>query len=537
MDAESVRREMAARYRFLMAALMGAAVLPLWGGFTAAAVTTVDLAGQQAVGQAAGVKYWSVGTAVFSPNGTLAFTAGVGTKSTGPLTSVGYIGQPVGYQVFAKQGDPLPSAGAGDTITTPQFSSISNAGVGVGLDVFSGSNAGVYSSAVCVGNASSFTAIAAPGQTAPAGGAYSGLFQNPVISADGQVAFAGEVTSAPGGVFVYAHQTTTAVAIGGAAAPGLPYSFYQFNSSPNISDGGVVSFVATTGGPGNLGPIGMWNGKAGALNLVASTGGAAPGAPSGAAFGTFDTRVPAVNRAGQLAFRGHIGGGSVNSTSDTGIWTTLSGSLGLVAREGSQAPGMPAGVKYGDFGGGQSTNDPVLNNGMIAFPAALTGSTVTGAIFGGAPGALSPLVLAGQPVAGLPASISTVDFYDLDMNSSGQLVFYADLAGPNLNQFDSQAILSYDPLLGVSLVAWGGQPIAGTNITPYNGAVLNGGTGVDHPHVLSDGGLVVFTSFGSPGNQIVVTAVPEAGSLLWLGAGGLIALTGRRSRSSVSCCT
>jgi hypothetical protein len=495
------------------------------------ATTIVDLEGQQAVGQAAGIKYWTVGAANLSANGTITFSPGVGTSGTGTLTTVGYIGQPTGFQAFAQQGNALSSAGPGDTITDPAFSGLSNTGTGVGMDIFAGANSGTYSETITFGNATSFTAIASPGQTAPAGGTYTGLFENPEISFDGQVAFAAELSSAFAGVFLYSNQTVTNVALSGQTAPGVAVPFYQFNNSPNISNGGLVTFVANTGGPGNLGPTGIWTGSVGSLQLVASSISAAPGAGAGATFASFNSSVPPVNRDGQLAFRASLQlSGAVTSANDTGIWTNLSGSLQLVAREGNQAPGMPAGVKYGDFGGGQSTNDPVLNNqGIIAFPATLTGSTVSDAIFGGTPGALAPLVLAGQPVAGLPASITTLGFYDLDMNASGQIVFYASLSGSQLNQFDSNAILAYNPGNGVSLVAWGGQAIPGTSLTPNNGVEFDSGTGADHPTVLSDSGLVAFTAFASSGNAIVVTAIPEPASLTLFAAAACFMLNSRRS--------
>ena len=122
---------------------------------------------------------------------------------------------------------------------------------------------------------------------------------------------------------------------------------------------------------------------------------------------------------------------------------------------------------FGDFSSTQSTLDPSLNNQAIAFPTTLTGSFVGGAIFVGVPGSFKPVVIAGQPVNGLPSSVTTLGFYQIDMNALGQIVFYANLTGPGINSYTNKAILSYDPTLGVNLVAWAGAPIPGTNYTPY----------------------------------------------------------------------
>ena len=56
-----------------------------------------------------------------------------------------------------------------------------------------------------------------------------------------------------------------------------------------------------------------------------------------------------LNDAGQTAFHGTLTGSGMDTTNDVGIWSEGSGSLALVAREGSQAPGTPSGVNYSDI--------------------------------------------------------------------------------------------------------------------------------------------------------------------------------------------
>ena len=46
-----------------------------------------------------------------------------------------------------------------------------------------------------------------------------------------------------------------------------------------------------------------------------------------------------LNDAGQVAFRANLTGSGVDSTNYQGVWSEGSGSLALVARTGSQAPG------------------------------------------------------------------------------------------------------------------------------------------------------------------------------------------------------
>jgi hypothetical protein len=108
------------------------------------------------------------------------------------------------------------------------------------------------------------------------------------------------------------------------------------------------------------------------LRTVALTGQQAPGTLSGVAYASLST--PVLNAAGRTAFAATVSGNDVDSTNNLGIWSEGSGSLALVAREGSQAPGTPNGVNFGVF-----VNELVLNAaGQTAFYATLTGDIVTG---------------------------------------------------------------------------------------------------------------------------------------------------------------
>src|SRR5262245_39015460 len=98
------------------------------------------------------------------------------------------------------------------------------------------------------------------------------------------------------------------------------------------------------------------------LRTVALTGQPAPGTAGGATFETFGALVhtqelwdyggAVLNDAGQIAFRANVTGSGVDSTNNQGVWSEGSGSLSLVARTGSQAPGAASGVNF--------KTDPVL---------------------------------------------------------------------------------------------------------------------------------------------------------------------------------
>ena len=129
---------------------------------------------------------------------------------------------------------------------------------------------------------------------------------------------------------------------------------------------------------------------------VALTGTAAPAGGNytvtAAGFGN-----PAINAAGQVAFRADLTGPS----SPNGIFTGTPGALQTVALQGPATPG-PAG-SYGSF------SNPVLNGaGQVAFDATgLFGGSSTQGMFTGVPGTIQTVVLNGTvaPVGGNYSSI------------------------------------------------------------------------------------------------------------------------------------
>jgi hypothetical protein len=138
---------------------------------------------------------------------------------------------------------------------------------------------------------------------------------------------------------------------------------------------GHIAFSGTlqigTGAVTDVNNTGVWSQGSGALDLVAREGSQAPGIPSGGLFDSFGFSSPVINDAGQTAFRADLrsGAGGVTINNNSGVWSEGTGALALVAREGDQAPGAPIGANFDDFFIGQH---PVLNSaGQTAFVAGL----------------------------------------------------------------------------------------------------------------------------------------------------------------------
>ena len=85
-------------------------------------------------------------------------------------------------------------------------------------------------------------------------------------------------------------------------------------------------------------------------NWAFRTGDAAPGMPAGAVFSDFAAPVMPSLGGFSAAFRGKVKGPGVTAANDEGIWWRKTGGpWTLVAREGSQPPGAPAGAQWKSF--------------------------------------------------------------------------------------------------------------------------------------------------------------------------------------------
>ena len=141
--------------------------------------------------------------------------------------------------------------------------------------------------------------------------------------------------------------------------PGIPsgarYGDF-YNCRPVINSAGTVAFSFTMQND----PFGVinssrnsaiWTGPAGGLSLDFWEG-TSTEAPTNANFGEIYTAAVGLvqNDHNEIAFQGKITGSGVSTANDSCLWAGSSNQLTLVAREGSQAPTLPAGATFGSFG-------------------------------------------------------------------------------------------------------------------------------------------------------------------------------------------
>jgi hypothetical protein len=222
------------------------------------------------------------------------------------------------------------------------------------------------------------------------------------------------------------------------------------------------------------GSVGLWSEGAGGLNLVARNGTQAPGAPAGvnlsfsSGLQPYHLDWPKVNDAGQTAFMATLTGAGVTSANNWGVWSNSSGSLELLARAGSQAPGTPSGVNFG-----VSTFTPfpafvgaINDSGHIALWANVTGTGIVGnqsyGIWQGTSSGLALVTRSGISAAGAPVGVNVeIPLGVTALNNAAQVGFAANLTGIGVNSTNNEGLFSSGSG-SLTLVVRKGSQAAGT---------------------------------------------------------------------------
>jgi len=267
----------------------------------------------------------------------------------------------------------------------------------------------------------------------------------------------------------------------GQAAPGVPGAVFQsFDQIPMIDQNGTIvfrAFLEHSGTVSDGNDEGIWSGTPGNFSLIARENSlvpnGTPGVPEGLRFesslllgnvsghGFFfnsgnlggsqfivtqaglsrvayrdmnmggDPANPllfhglagpvlALNASGQYAFGGEflVGSGGVTDSNKSGLWANLDGTLKLIARQGSQVDGMPAGTTWsGDF-----LYPEISDTGKVFFKGVLSNGKFGFFAFDGV--STHPVALNTDQVSGAPAGtvFGTVPVAQPRINSRGDLV-------------------------------------------------------------------------------------------------------------------
>jgi len=303
------------------------------------------------------------------------------------------------------------------------------------------------------------------------------------------------------------------------AAPGTAYagSFAGLESQA-----GIAFRASTTAGSGLF-----TEDTGGAFAPLVMEGDAAPGT-SGAVFGGFFLPFSPgrIDANGTLMFQNTLqsGIGGVTSANDTGFW----GPNGLIAREGDQAPGAPAGALFQGFAGVE------LDDAGFAFRAALqtgpggvTSANNTGLWRPDDDGGVILLTREGDAVPGLPG----VSFADLAsaavaVNAQGETAFLAGftIGSGGVTTANDKALFFADAHGLLTLLLREGDILPGLG-TLQSLEALGG---------LNEAGQIAVKAFfapsGAPVNTVVLLlSIPEP-SIAWMLGFGFALLGAQRRR-------
>jgi hypothetical protein len=293
-----------------------------------------------------------------------------------------------------------------------------------------------------------FRTVALSGQPAPGapdGGVFANFFRSPVLNRNGQVAFTASSAGPSGegvGIWSEGAGNLALIARRGMSAPGTDVNF-SILLDPLISSGGQTAFPAVLSGPGVTvaNRAGFWSDASGILQLVAREGSPAPNAADGTQFARIGSEAGLFNPigltlgiddAGRPAFFAGLNGPSVDTSNDETIWSARTGSLNLVAREGSPAPAIAGNDDWGELG------SPVFVNGIgqLAFAARIGPDWEggTGSIWTELDGVFRQVASEGSAVPGTPAGTTFGSFIDLALNNAGDTAIIAEIGdGPDVS--------------------------------------------------------------------------------------------------------
>jgi hypothetical protein len=487
----------------------------------------------------------------------------------------------VQFTKIALTGEPAPGFGGGVFLLFPQHNLVNNAGqvVFLGIDgVFAGSSSSVQAAARAGQQAPGYPAgitiggfdinyhrINSAGQIV-----FEGYLAGPGIDPPGD-----SNTNALAQFAFFAGQLTT-VAQSQTPAPGAGADFHHFADISN-NDLGHVAFRAGLSGPGVTGAndTSVWYGPPTApaliaregspapgggnfgnmafdqlslspggrvlfasestspfsrsifagtpnnLQLIAKTGGAAPGGLGNYFDFRWHSPGKKINDAGQVIFDSNTGTGS-------GIFVGTAGNIAVLARSGVLAPGA-GGAQFVQF------NDEVINaQGKAAINADLSsGSFSRQGIFAGTPGNVSMIALAGLEPPGTGPGTFFNDFNGLTISDSGQVAFFGYITGPNSRGPDDAAIFATDSTGQLHLVARHGDQfeISPGDIRTIEDVSYDGVFGTHIQSMNQSGELSMFLRFtnGSQG-VFVVQVVPEPAYTTLIGVSLVCSITRRRRR-------
>ena len=190
-----------------------------------------------------------------------------------------------------------------------------------------------------------------------------------------------------------------------------------------------------------------------------------------------------INDAGQMLFRGNLGGASGGGDDDTGFYRGDGVGIVRIVRQGQAVP--VGGGKF-DF---LDTNPAMNNLGQVAFGSSLIDTAQNNGMFLGSGGAITQIARRGQAV---PLGVGTFSsFGSPAINDAGQVAFIAFTEGAGVTSSNDGGLFLYDSVAGIVKVAREGDSLLGSTITKVQFAE-SGRNNVDGLRGLNELGQVAY---------------------------------------------
>ncbi|QDS99742.1 DUF7453 family protein [Adhaeretor mobilis] len=316
----------------------------------------------------------------------------------------------------------------------------------------------------------------------------------PSLNGSGQSAFYAELFTASNRTSLLIERSAgslTVVAQHGDTGPGEGVTIDDVrasqSSSPPLNNAGVTAFAAGLFGPG----VGLFNRDAvlrdsgGALELVAPSGDAVPGAEVGFDF------IPSLhlNNSGQAAFMAELFGTSVDQSNDFGVFREDAvGELATVAREGDFLPQSSLQFFFPATARGLWTVS-LNDRGQTAFAGLLTGRGAGAgnnlAIFSEGNGnGVEIVARSGSTAPSLPDGEQFSRFGIPKLNNLGHSAFFAELAGASVTESTDYGLFRTTASGDTVIVARDGgaaPDMPEAVVFDFNYTVVRGGFGEEGP--------------------------------------------------------
>jgi hypothetical protein len=309
------------------------------------------------------------------------------------------------HQILSREGDAAPDGnGVQGSFLSGELEGLGSGGAVLFSNAMTGTAGGLADDfGIFQGTIGGVTQIARELSTAPVTtGDWDNFNSTMSVGGSNLYGISGDMVNTPGGT---ADDNFVARAIGGSASivtrkgDAIPVGTGTFStfSTPYTNASGQMVFnaalIGTPGGTSDNSGVFRVN-TDGSETQLAREGAAAPG--GNGTFSSFSIITP-INSSGRAAFRGILANTVGGSADNFGIFTSSSGFVTQIARNGDTAPDGN-GVFSGVSNSGLTINDA----NRVAFTGTLTGTTNgtldDSGIFAGSGGTLTQIVREGQPV-------------------------------------------------------------------------------------------------------------------------------------------